>query len=228
MSGQPEKQSLGWNEAGELRCLARRVSKIGLWAISRRRRRTATAEPRFTWKTCLGYKSGAEGRGQRAILFSVARLFLSRFFLGFKLRCSMVKKRPLVCVSGYFNPAHIGHIRMVQAAAKLGRVVVIVNNDYQVKLKGSIPLMPAKDRAEIMSALAGVEKSVIAIDNDRTVCQTLAKIKPDIFCNGGDRTKKNIPELAVCARFGIRVIFSVGGGKIRSSSTLLGKSKSRR
>ncbi len=135
----------------------------------------------------------------------------------------MVKKKPLVCVSGYFNPAHIGHVRMVRAAAKFGRVVVIVNNDYQVKLKGSTPFMPAKDRAEIMSALAGVEKSVIAIDKDRTVCKTLAKIKPDIFCNGGDRTKKNIPELAVCARLGIKVIFGVGGGKVRSSSTLLSR-----
>ena len=137
----------------------------------------------------------------------------------------MKKGQPTVCVSGYFNPAHIGHIRMVRAAAKLGRVIVIVNTDHQVKLKGSVPFMPAKDRDEIMAALAGVEKSVIAIDRDRTVCKTLAKIRPDIFCNGGDRTKKNIPELAVCARLGIKVIFSVGGGKVRSSSGLLKRIK---
>lgn len=132
-----------------------------------------------------------------------------------------VAKKPLVCVSGYFNPVHIGHIRMVRDAAKLGRVIVIVNNDHQVKLKGSIPFLPAKDRAEIMAALKGVERSVIAIDKDRTVCRTLAKIKPDIFCNGGDRTQKNIPELAVCARLGIKAVFSVGGRKVRSSSGLL-------
>src|SRR3989344_3238906 len=122
----------------------------------------------------------------------------------------MIKNKPLVCVSGYFNPVHIGHIRMIRDAAKLGRVIVIINNDYQVKLKGSIPFMLAKDRAEIMAALAGVEKSVISIDRDRTVCRTLAKIKPNIFCNGGDRTSKNIPELDVCARLGIKVIFGVG------------------
>ena len=86
--------------------------------------------------------------------------------------------------------------------------------------------MNAKDRAEIMSSLAGVEKSVIAIDDDRTVCKTLAKIKPDIFCNGGDRTKNNIPELAVCPRLGIKVIFGVGGRKVRSSSDLIKRSRS--
>ncbi len=133
----------------------------------------------------------------------------------------MTKNKPLVCVSGYFNPVHIGHIRMVRDAAKLGRVVVIVNNDYQVKLKGSVLFMPAKDRAEIMTAFKGVERSVVAIDKDRTVCKTLAKIKPDIFCNGGDRTQKNIPELDVCARLGIQAIFGVGGRKVRSSSSLL-------
>ncbi|HEY4495897.1 MAG TPA: adenylyltransferase/cytidyltransferase family protein [Candidatus Paceibacterota bacterium] len=134
-----------------------------------------------------------------------------------------MKKAKLVCVSGYFNPIHVGHIRLVQAAAKLGRVIVIVNNDHQVKLKGSMLFMPAKDRAEIMTGLAGVWKSVIAIDEDRTVCHTLAKIKPDIFCNGGDRTKNNIPELATCARLGIKVIFGVGGRKVRSSSVLINR-----
>ncbi|NCO00178.1 adenylyltransferase/cytidyltransferase family protein, partial [Candidatus Falkowbacteria bacterium] len=48
-----------------------------------------------------------------------------------------VKKPVVVVVSGYFNPLHVGHIEMIEKAKKLGdKLITIVNNDYQVKLKG--------------------------------------------------------------------------------------------
>ena len=41
----------------------------------------------------------------------------------------------VVVISGYFNPIHTGHLDYIKAASKLGdRLVVIVNNDEQVKL----------------------------------------------------------------------------------------------
>ena len=51
-----------------------------------------------------------------------------------------------VAVSGYFNPIHIGHIRLLKEAKNLGNyLIVILNNDFQVKLKGSVPFMSIED-----------------------------------------------------------------------------------
>ena len=46
------------------------------------------------------------------------------------------KKEIVVAVSGGMDPLHIGHVRLFQAAKKLGdKLIVIVNNEKQVKLK---------------------------------------------------------------------------------------------
>jgi D-beta-D-heptose 7-phosphate kinase/D-beta-D-heptose 1-phosphate adenosyltransferase len=134
------------------------------------------------------------------------------------------RKEIVVAVSGYFNPVHIGHINYLNAAKALGtKLAVIVNNDSQVKLKGAVPFMKEEERMEIVSALKPVDKSVLSIDQDRSVCKTLELIKPDIFANGGDRTSDNIPEVAACQKLGIKMVFGVGGGKVQSSSWLLKK-----
>lgn len=128
----------------------------------------------------------------------------------------------VVAISGYFNPIHVGHLKMVEEAKKLGEyLIVIINNDKQVELKGSIPFMDENDRAEIVKALKWVDQVFISIDNDKTVCQSLKKIKPDIFANGGDRKAGNIPEDKICDDLNIKMINNVGGNKIRSSSTLI-------
>lgn len=134
-----------------------------------------------------------------------------------------VKRKTVVVVSGYFNPLHIGHLEMIEGAKRLGDfLVVIVNNDKQVKLKGSTPFMDEKDRMRIVGALKAVDKVVLSIDRkDTSQCKTLAKIRPDVFANGGDRaTIKDIPEADICKKLGIKMVFGVGK-KIRSSSILI-------
>src|SRR3990167_1510231 len=106
-----------------------------------------------------------------------------------------MKKKITVAVSGYFNPLHVGHLEMMAKAKKLGdRLVVIVNNDHQVKLKGKVPFLNQADRVKIISAIKWVDKVFLSIDRDPSVCKSLAKVKPDIFAQGGDRKKGNIPE----------------------------------
>ena len=132
-----------------------------------------------------------------------------------------MKKEITVAVSGYFNPLHIGHLEMMEKAKKLGdRLVVIVNNDYQVKLKGSVPFLNQADRLKIISAIKWVDKVFLSIDRDKSVRESLAKVKPDIFAQGGDRHQGNIPEVGVCRRLGIKMVEGLGG-KIRSSSVLI-------
>jgi cytidyltransferase-like protein len=137
----------------------------------------------------------------------------------------MKKNIKTVCVSGYFNPIHSGHISMFKEAKKLGNyLIVIINNDNQVKVKGSVPFMKVEERAEIIKNLRMVDQVVISIDKDKTVCKTLAKVCPDIFANGGDRKNpKDIPEAEVCDRLGIKMVFNVGGSKTQSSSTIIKK-----
>jgi len=132
------------------------------------------------------------------------------------------KKETVVAASGYFNPLHLGHIMYLEAAKRLGtKLVVIVNNDKQVKLKGSFPFMNEKERAAIVADLKPVDEVVIAIDEDMTVSKTLEMIKPDIFANGGDVTEENFREREVCERIGCKPLFGVGGAKIQSSSRLI-------
>lgn len=128
----------------------------------------------------------------------------------------------VVATSGYFNPLHRGHLRLLHEAKKLGDyLIVIVNNDLQVDIKGSKKFMDAEHRAEIIRNLKCVDEVVISIDTDGTVCKTLQKIKPNIFAKGGDSNKENVPEEKMCSQNNIKVIYGVGGNKIESSSNLL-------
>lgn len=133
------------------------------------------------------------------------------------------KKKPVVvAVSGYFNPLHVGHLDMIEQAKKLGdKLVVIINNDYQVKLKGSVPFMSLRDRVRIINALREVDSVFVSLDRDKTVCRSLAKLRPDIFANGGDRHSiGDVPEYDVCQKYKIKMVDGLGK-KIRASSTLI-------
>ena len=134
-----------------------------------------------------------------------------------------------VAISGGFDPVHIGHIRLIKEARNLGdRLVVILNNDNWYGVKGRRVFMPDKERKEIIEALKPVDRVIMTKHKpgtkDISVCRELEELKPDIFANGGDRFKNNIPEVAVCNKIGCKMIFNVGqGGKIQSSSWLLEK-----
>ncbi|TFH36163.1 MAG: glycerol-3-phosphate cytidylyltransferase [Dehalococcoidia bacterium] len=132
----------------------------------------------------------------------------------------------VVAVSGGFDPLHVGHLRMIQAAAKLGtRLVVIVNDDDFLVRKKGYAFMPLAERMEIVRGLRDVDDVVAAVDRDQTVCETLRLVKPHVFANGGDRRDAaDIPETVVCRELGIEMVFNVGGGKVQSSSELVQRS----
>ena len=130
-------------------------------------------------------------------------------------------RKKIVAVSGGFDPIHVGHVRMIRAAATHGHVIVIANSDSWLMRKKGYVFMPWSERAEIIRNIKGVTAVFEADDDDNTVTESLLKLKPDIFANGGDRKTKNTPEMEVCDELGIEMIWNVGGGKIQSSSELV-------
>lgn len=126
-----------------------------------------------------------------------------------------------ICVSGGFDPVHIGHLRMIQEASKHGHVVVIVNSDDWLMRKKGYIFMPFAERCEILQGFTATGECTHVEDTDNTVCEALERIKPDYFANGGDRKTDNTPEMKVCKELGIELLWNVGGGKIQSSSTLV-------
>jgi len=130
------------------------------------------------------------------------------------------KNKKTVCVSGGFDPIHIGHLRMMIAAAKYGDVVVIVNSDEWLMRKKGYIFMPFEERCEILEGFGCVHSTTHVEDADGTVCEALKRIKPNYFANGGDRKTDNTPEMSVCDEVDIELLWNVGGGKIQSSSEL--------
>ncbi len=141
-----------------------------------------------------------------------------------------MKNNTLVIVSGYFNPVHSGHVSLFKEAKKLGnKLVVIVNNDAQVKVKGHFPFMSEKEREVIIDSIEHVDLVYLSKDKDRSVSNTIQEIynnfKRDyinfIFANGGERKKAGLPEYKTCEKLGIRMVFDVGGKRKQSSSSLI-------
>ena len=133
-----------------------------------------------------------------------------------------------IMVSGGFDPLHIGHLRMIKEAAQHGKVIVVVNSDAWLLRKKGFIFMPFEERKEIIEGYTEVDRVEAVDDSDGTVCEALWRLKPTYFANGGDRTSNNTPEMRVCEQLGIEMLWSVGGGKIQSSSEMVANATTKR
>ena len=133
----------------------------------------------------------------------------------------------IVIESGYFNPLHGGHLDMIEAGRSLGdKLIVVVNNDQQQMVKKGKIILDEANRLRLMRALRDVDEVILSVDTELPINQTLGMIArryPDdelVFANGGDRdSEKAIPEVDVCHRYGIKMVFGVGGNDKADSST---------
>jgi cytidyltransferase-like protein len=140
--------------------------------------------------------------------------------------------RRVAIVSGYFNPLHVGHLDMMEAARNLGdALVVIVNNDAQQVLKKGKIITAESDRVRVVEALRVADAALVAVDDDGSVAASLEVVHAAypglelVFCNGGDdradRDAVPTAEALVCDRLGIAMAWGVGGEtKVDSSSRI--------
>lgn len=132
----------------------------------------------------------------------------------------------VVLVTGGFDPLHSGHIAYLNAASQLGKMLVVgVNSDAWLTRKKGRAFMPSNERIAVLQNLKMVDHCILFNDDDDTAIEAINNVKmmyPNseiIFANGGDRTKDNIPEMAVKD---VKFAFGVGGeNKMNSSSWIL-------
>jgi len=136
----------------------------------------------------------------------------------------------ITLANGGFDLLHVGHVRYLRAAKKLGgRLIVAVNSDASMRaLKGEgRPLMPADERAEILAALADVDAVVVFPESD--VRAIIREIRPDVHAKGTDYTAEAVPERDEVIACGGRVEI-VGDPKDHSTTEMirssLGRSRS--
>ena len=124
-----------------------------------------------------------------------------------------MSKPKAIIVSGYFNPIHKGHLEYFNNAKALAdRLFVIVNNDFQRQLKGSREFQDENERMIIVSNIKAVDKAILSIDADRTVCKTIESIASGFgseydlgFANGRDQNNEICLERGVCDGLGDKI-----------------------
>ena len=134
---------------------------------------------------------------------------------------------PIVIVSGGFDPVHEGHMALFNAAAKHGKVHVLLNSDDWLARKKGSSLLSFQTREEILNNITSIHRVHAVDDRDDSVCNGLLKLRGEysntkmFFANGGDRKRYNIPEQWFCEDLEINLLWNIGGEKIESSSKLL-------
>jgi D-beta-D-heptose 7-phosphate kinase/D-beta-D-heptose 1-phosphate adenosyltransferase len=95
--------------------------------------------------------------------------------------------RTVVFTNGVFDLLHPGHVRYLQAARAQGDVLLVgLNSDRSVRAnKGpDRPIVPERERAEVLEALAAV--TAVAIFDDETPQIIIDRIQPDVLVKGAD------------------------------------------
>lgn len=127
--------------------------------------------------------------------------------------------------NGCFDLLHVGHIRYLEEAARVGDVLVVaVNGDASVReLKGSgRPFLPENERAEILASIAGID--YVTVFHESSPRELLSILRPDFQCKGTDYTPDSVPEAELVRSWGGEVVIA-GDPKDHSSSALLEKVK---
>ena len=145
----------------------------------------------------------------------------SRKALRPRLARHQARGKRVVFTSGCFDILHIGHLRSMEQARRLGDVLVVgVNRDKRVReLKGrSRPVVPEAQRAELLAGLECVD--YVVLFGEDTATSLIRALKPDIVCKGGEYRAERVPEQEAIESLGGRFVLLRQVPRVRSSSLI--------
>jgi len=119
---------------------------------------------------------------------------------------ALVAGRKVVLANGCFDILHVGHVRYLEGAHKLGDVLVVaINSDRSVRaLKGDDrPILNENERVALVSALRCVDHVVVFDEGD--VTRVLDVLKPSVHAKGTDYTEATVPEREQVLAYGGQV-----------------------
>ena len=120
----------------------------------------------------------------------------------------LAAQRPLVFTNGVFDVLHIGHVRYLEAARRLGAALLVaVNTDASARGLGKGPERPLNreaDRAAVVAALESV--SYVTLFDEATPCELMQRCRPDIYVKGADYEIDKLPEAALVRSWGGRAL----------------------
>jgi rfaE bifunctional protein nucleotidyltransferase chain/domain len=115
-----------------------------------------------------------------------AKIILDRDELRRLLKAERAAGRKVVFTNGCFDILHLGHVRYLREAGRLGDVLVVgVNSDRSAgRLKPGRPVVPEAQRAEVLSALEMVD--YVTVFGEDTPYELIRLLAPDVLVKGGD------------------------------------------
>jgi D-beta-D-heptose 7-phosphate kinase/D-beta-D-heptose 1-phosphate adenosyltransferase len=127
------------------------------------------------------------------------------------------KGQTIVLANGCFDLLHVGHVKYLQEASRMGDVLVVaINSDRSVRsIKGSgRPVIDQEDRATLLAALKCVDH--VLVFDAATPHDVLRRIRPDVLVKGGTYTIDEVVGREIVWDYGGRVCVT---GKIEGTST---------
>ena len=131
--------------------------------------------------------------------------------------------KQIVFANGAFDLLHVGHVRYLEAARREGTWLAVgINSDRSVRRsKGNgRPVLPERERAEIVAALACVD--AVVLFGEDSPAALLSELKPEVHAKGTDYTPESVPEREVVASYGGRTAI-VGDPKDHATSDLIAR-----
>lgn len=115
----------------------------------------------------------------------------------------------VILLGGGCDPVVMGHIKLIEDAAKYGKVVWALNSDAWLKRKKGYVFMKWAERYMVLRSIKGIDEVIQVDDSDDSINEAVEQTKPDFFGHGGK--EYDIPEKALCDKMGIQLIWGLGG-----------------
>ena len=115
--------------------------------------------------------------------------------------------RTIVFTNGCFDVLHVGHVRFLERARRLGDTLVVgLNSDASThRLKGDgRPIQSEAARAAVLASLANVD--LVVVFGEDTPLKLIEALRPDVLVKGADYARDEVVGADLVERHGGKLI----------------------